>query len=91
VTLLYEPTNRITSQLQWRFYSSRFDNDYSSYSPVRTTLAGYGIVDIAITYKASDSLDLFTRVDNLFDQEYEEVLGYGTMGCAAYGGVKVKI
>jgi vitamin B12 transporter len=60
-------------------------------TPTRTTLAGYGIVDIAITYKASDTVDLFTRVDNLFDQEYEEVLGYGTMGCAAYGGVKLTI
>ena len=91
VTVVYEPTSRITSQLQWRFYGTRFDNDYSTYPPSRVTLGGYGIVDIAITFKASETFDLFTRVDNLFDQEYEEVLGYGTMGCAAYGGIKMKL
>jgi vitamin B12 transporter len=72
-------------------YGSRFDNDYSTYPPSRVALGGYGIVDIAITFKASDTVELFTRVNNLFDQEYEEVLGYGTMGCAAVGGIKMNL
>lgn len=91
VTVVYEPTSRVTSQLQWRFVGTRFDNDYAAYPPTRVTLAGYGIVDLAVTFKASDTFDLFTRIDNLFDQEYEEVLGYGTMGCAAYGGIKMNL
>lgn len=91
VTVVYEPTSRVTSQLQWRFYGTRFDNDYSASPPTRVTLGGYAVVDIAITFKASDTFDLFTRVDNLFDQQYEEVLGYGAMGCAAYGGIKMNL
>jgi vitamin B12 transporter len=58
---------------------------------VRTTLAGYGLVNLAISYKANETFEIFTRVDNIFDQEYEEVLGYGTMGCAAYGGLKATL
>lgn len=91
VTVIYEPTSRITSQLQWRVYGTRFDNDYSTFPPTRVALAGYGIVDLAITFRASDTFDLYTRVENLFDQEYEEVLGYGTMGCTAVGGIKMKL
>jgi vitamin B12 transporter len=72
-------------------YGKRFDNDFSTYPPTRTTLAGYGLVDITLSFKANDNVELFTRVDNLFDQEYEEVLGFGTMGCAAYGGVKATL
>ncbi len=72
-------------------YGTRFDNDYATFPPTRVALAGYGIVDIAITFRASETFDLYTRIENLFDQEYEEVLGYGTMGCTAVGGIKMKL
>jgi vitamin B12 transporter len=91
LTATYQPTDRVTSQVEWRVYGKRFDNDFSAYPPVRTTLAGYGLVNLAISFKANDTFEIFTRVDNIFDQEYEEVLGYGTMGCAAYGGVKASL
>jgi len=91
VTFVYNPSSKITSQLQWRMYGARIDNDFSGAEPSRATLAGYRLVDIAITYRVSDAVDLFTRVDNLFDQEYEEVLGYGSLGCAAYGGIKLSL
>jgi vitamin B12 transporter len=91
VTVVYTPTTRFTGQVQWRMYGARKDVDYAAYPPTRVTLAGYGIVDLAATYKVSDSWELFTRVENLFDQDYEEVLGYGTLGCAGYGGVKVSL
>lgn len=91
VTLVYAPSSRLTTQLQWRVYSARKDMDYSAYPPAVTSLGGYGIVDLAATYKLSERYELFTRVENLFDQEYEEVLGYGTLGSAAYGGVRVSL
>jgi vitamin B12 transporter len=81
----------LTTQLQWRVYSARKDMDYSTYPPTVTSLGGYGIVDLAATYRLSDRYELFTRIENLFDQEYEEVLGYGTLGSAAYGGVRVSL
>jgi vitamin B12 transporter len=92
VTFVYAPTgNRFRAQLQWRLYSSRFDNDFNSYPPQRVSLAGYGIVDLAVSYKLSDSVELISRVDNVFDQEYQEVLGFGTMGAAAYAGIRVEL
>jgi vitamin B12 transporter len=90
-TVNYQPNSRWSSQVEWRLYGKRFDNDFSTYPPTRTTLAGYGLVNLAISYTANETFELFTRVDNIFDQEYEEVLGYGTMGCAAYGGVKASL
>lgn len=91
LTVVYQPTERIRAQVQWRLYSSRFDNNFSSYPPQRITLGGYGIVDLAISYQLVDSVELFTRVDNLFDKEYQEVYGYGTLGAAGYGGIKVTL
>lgn len=90
-TLVYQPTSRFRSQVQWRVYSSRFDNDFNAYPPERVSLGGYGIVDLAASYQISQRFELFARVDNLFDKEYQEVLGYGTLGAAAYGGVKLSL
>jgi vitamin B12 transporter len=57
----------------------------------RVSLGGFGIVDLAASYKVARSVELFSRVDNLFDKEYQEVLGVGTMGAAAYAGVRVEM
>lgn len=91
VTLVYTPTSKFTSQVQWRGYGARDDFDYSAFPPARVTLGGYALVDLAASYKLTDTVEMFSRVENLFDQEYEEVLGYGTLGCAAYGGLKVAL
>jgi vitamin B12 transporter len=91
LTAVYAPNDRFRAQLQWRVYSSRFDNDFSTFPPERVSLAGYGLVDLAVSYKVYDSVELFSRVDNLFDKEYQEVLGFGTMGAAAYAGVKFEM
>jgi vitamin B12 transporter len=91
LTLVYAPTPKLRGQLQWRVYSSRFDNDFNSYPPERVSLGGYGIVDLALSYKIGETTELFGRVDNLFDKEYQDVVGFGTMGAAAYAGVRVEL
>lgn len=91
LTVVYKPTDRFRAQVQWRLYSSRFDNDFNAYPPQRVALGGYGLVDIAASYKLNQTLELFSRIDNLFDHEYQEVLGYGAMGAAAYAGIKVDL
>jgi vitamin B12 transporter len=89
VGVTYAPSDRFSAGVQWRAFSSRFDYDFSGWEPQRTTLGGYGLVDFNASYRLYKDVSLFTRIENLFDKEYEEVYGYGTMGAAAYGGVSV--
>ncbi len=91
MTAVYSPTSRIRTQLQWRVYGSRFDNDFGTYPPSRTTLGGYGLLDLAASYQLSSDLEIFSRIENIFDKEYEEVLGFGTMGAAAFAGIKLSM
>ncbi len=91
VTFLYTPNEKFTAQVQWRAYGSREDIDYNEFPPARITLGGYALVDLAASYELTEIFEIFTRVENLFDKEYEEVYGYGTLGCAAYGGIKVTL
>ena len=54
----------------------------------RVKLPSYMVVDLAGSWKLSGSLDLTARVSNLFDEEYEEVLGFVRPGRAIYVGLR---
>jgi vitamin B12 transporter len=91
ITLTYAPTEAFQTYVKWQGYGGRFDNDFSGATPSRVRLGGYGLVDIGASYTLTKSLSLFTRLENLFDKEYETVLGYGNFGAAAFGGVKFSL
>ncbi|OGV61907.1 MAG: hypothetical protein A2283_18475 [Lentisphaerae bacterium RIFOXYA12_FULL_48_11] len=52
-------------------------------------LDSYTLVNMVASYDVSKNVQVFARVDNLLDEEYEEVKGYGTPGLSGYGGVKM--
>lgn len=51
-------------------------------------LDGYALVEVRATVPVTDAVELFGRVENLFDAQYETVAGYGTYGRSAYVGVR---
>jgi vitamin B12 transporter len=38
----------------------------------------------------SSRFSVYGRVDNVFDEQYQTVAGYGTPGVAAYAGLRVR-
>ncbi|MGK6321395.1 TonB-dependent receptor plug domain-containing protein [Sphingomonas sp. DT-204] len=57
----------------------------------RVRLDGYAIAGIRAEMPIGDRFSIYGRVDNLFDERYQTVAGYGTYGRAAYGGVRLKL
>lgn len=55
----------------------------------RVQAPGYVLVNLAGDYALNRQIKLYGRLDNVFDQSYQEVYGYGTYGIAAYGGIAV--
>ncbi|WP_213981404.1 TonB-dependent receptor [Sphingomonas sp. dw_22] len=55
-----------------------------------TRLEGYTLAGIRAAYPVTDRIEVYGRVENLFDEKYQTVSGYGTMGRAAYGGMRLK-
>lgn len=47
----------------------------------------FNVVDLTASYQLSETLRLYGRVENLFDEDYQEVLGFNTAGRAAYVGI----
>jgi vitamin B12 transporter len=56
----------------------------------RVRLDGYVLADLRVAYPISDRFEVYGRVENLFDAQYETVLDYNTPGRAAYAGVRAR-
>lgn len=56
-----------------------------------TRLDGYVLAGLRAEMPIGDHFVLYGRVENLFDEKYQTVAGYGTYGRTAYGGIRVKL
>ncbi|HSI16730.1 MAG TPA: TonB-dependent receptor [Sphingomonas sp.] len=54
-------------------------------------LDGYVLAGVRAEMPIGEHFAIYGRVDNLFDERYQTVATYGTLGRAAYGGVRVKL
>ncbi len=57
----------------------------------RVALKDYWLVSAMASYKITPQLEMYGRVENLLDQRYQEVYGFGTPGLAVYGGVRMTL
>lgn len=71
-----------------RLASDSADSDFQTFT--RTSLDGYELVTIRAAYPVTERIEVFGRVENLFDTEYETVSGYGTYGRNAHIGVRAR-
>ena len=53
-----------------------------------TRLDDYTLVDLRAEYRLSDSLRLFARAENVFDEQYMTAYRYGTLGRSIYAGIR---
>jgi vitamin B12 transporter len=49
----------------------------------------YTIFNIAASYDLTTCLELFGRIDNLTDKNYQSMYRYGEPGIGFYGGIKM--
>ncbi|MEQ9142993.1 MAG: TonB-dependent receptor [Parvibaculaceae bacterium] len=47
-------------------------------------------LDVRSAYKLTDDVELYGRVENLLDEQYQDVLGFGTPGLSAYAGIRIR-
>ncbi len=52
-------------------------------------LASYVLVDIRAAYPVTKQIELYGRIENLFNEQYETAYRYGSPGRAAYAGVRL--
>lgn len=55
-----------------------------------TMLDAFTLVNIRSAYEVTDNLELFARLENATDADYQDQFGYGTAPLSAYGGVRAR-
>ena len=83
LNILYAPWDVLRMNLDLLLMGSSFSDTANT-----QRVAGYGVVNVAGSYDITKDFQAFVRVDNLLDQEYEEVFGFGTFDRAVFGGLK---
>ncbi len=96
--LVRRPRHNLAADVDWttpfgarvgatlRLASDSADTDFETFA--RTSLDGYALVGLRASLPIGKALELYGRVENLFDARYETVSGYGTYGRTAHVGMR---
>jgi vitamin B12 transporter len=53
-------------------------------------LHDYEVLDLSGNYEFGGGFELFGRIENAADEQYQEILGHNTTGRAAYLGARLR-
>ncbi len=98
------PQHTASFNANWRFLRDRAnlnlgidyngeteDLEFASATPrTRVTLDDFTLVSLAGRYEVEEGIELFGRVENALDQDYEQVFGFSTPGRAVYLGARLR-
>ncbi|MFB0565218.1 MAG: TonB-dependent receptor plug domain-containing protein [Candidatus Aminicenantaceae bacterium] len=99
--LLRRPKDKFTSMVNYGFLEKgnialsliyvgeREDMDFSIWPSKRVTLPSYTLLNATASFNFNANIQIFGRLDNVLNEKYEMIKGYGTSGFSAYGGVKL--
>jgi vitamin B12 transporter len=79
---------RFGGTLTGRFVGPRTDSDFLFPPLGLSSNPGYAVFDVAASYRLGAQATVIARIDNLFDQDYQNVLGYPALGRGAYAGLR---
>ncbi len=79
------PLTGLTLGADLRVLSDSFD-DAGNF----TRLDGFALVTLRASLPVNEELELFARIENLGDKQYQTVAGYGTYGRSAYAGLRAR-
>lgn len=66
-------------------------NGAETEGPFGANVGDWARVDLAASYAFSDGIELYGRIENLFDAAYQQISGFGTPGLSGYAGVRLTL
>ena len=75
------PDGRLSGTIQVKYNGEEQDPN--------GVVASWTRVDLAGRYDLSESVQLYARVENLFDEQYQQIIGYGTPGLSGHVGARL--
>ncbi len=94
----YLPDNKLSATANWNvteklnlnlnglYVSERNTSPYDAVSELNS----YTLLNIAASYQVTEAFEVYGKIDNLLDKDYEENFGYETHGIMPYIGLKYR-
>jgi vitamin B12 transporter len=73
------------------YVGARRDTDFDLFPAAVVRLDDYALASLRIGYRILPQLELYARVENGFDADYQDVVGYNTPGRTVYAGLRVAL
>jgi len=86
IDIAFQATKKMTLSTSALYTGSRKDVDGFGQ---RIDMGGYTIFNVAVNYELTDTVRIFTRIDNLGNKTYEPAYGYQALGMAGYIGLEI--
>ena len=80
---------RWTAAVSFDYTGLRKDVNYNVWPALTVTLPSHALLNGVVSYEAGKNAQLFVRLDNILDERYEMVYGYGTLGFTIQAGVRL--
>jgi len=99
--LLRRPKDKFTAKLNFNFLEKgnialsliflgeRDDMEYIDWTSTRVIMPSYILLNASASYDIIRNAQIFFRLDNILNEEYEVIKGYGTSGFSTYAGLKI--
>lgn len=65
--------------------------DLDTFDYLRVKLKSYVLASARIAYAITPNIEAFGRIENAFDEKYQDSVGYATPGRTVYAGVRVRL
>ena len=86
-TASWRPIDKLQLTANIDHNGNQLDTNFGTFAT--DTLDSFTLVGARASYNINDFLTISTRVENLFDEEYEQVIGFASPGRALYGGLSL--
>jgi len=88
----YMPTNKLALNLNGTYIGSREDSSYDpiTFAPTSVETGNYFVANTKLTYHVNKDVDVYVKVNNLFDRYYQTVYGYASAERSYYAGIQAK-
>lgn len=86
------PEERGGLTLVVRHSGSQTDNAFltPNFIPTTVTLDSFTLVSLAGSLRLTEGVELTARVENLFDEEYEQIFSFTNPGIGAFAGIRAR-
>jgi vitamin B12 transporter len=102
-SLLRRAKDKFAANLNFRFLAkgrfilslihlgAREDQEWIDWISTRVQMEPFTLLNAVGSYDIHPNVQIFLRLDNILDQQYELIKGYGTPGFSVFGGFKIQL